>query len=279
MNKDLLDTIKPKLDSLQESIAKMKKEAKDKEDLKKSKGGIMDKTLEEIQTELNETKAALAEAKTAKDKEVAEAFKKAKEDTAKEFEAKAAKDKKDAEDKKMKDDKDADDAKAALVEASAAKDKADKVAWLAKMKKAMSSEELAELGVEFTDAEKAVASEKSYADLVKMVASLNSELAEVHAAKKKVEDESKAEARYKELSEKGLAFIGTSASKQKEKIKVMNDEAFASYSEELGLIAETVNTKEGFVKEAVESAKASVGALSQPAEDETDFSKFSKLRA
>lgn len=268
------DVLRPKLTLLTEALAKLKEQAT--EEINKSQGGSnMD-----LAKELEETKAALAEAKKVKDEEV----EKAKAAVKAEFEAEASKkkaaDDKAAEDKKAKDDKDADDAKAALVEATAAKKAEDKKAWLDKMKKAMSSEEISELGVEFSDVEKAIASEKSYADLVKLVASLNSELAEVHAAKKKVEDKEKAEARFRSLAEKGLAFIGVKGVAQKEKLEGLNDEAFASYESELSSIAETLNNKEGFSKEAIAAAKASVGILSQGADLGEDMkSKFSQLMA
>lgn len=169
----------------------------------------------------------------------------------------------------------------ALVEAEAA----DKSAFTAKMKEklkcSMASEDIDALELDLTDEEKALASEKSFAEIVKMAIAVSNELKEVHAAKTAAEANANGEARYKELAEKGLAFVGEKAKVQKEKVGTMKDAAFASYIEDLIEIKASLGSSEGFDKTELEKAKANVGAVSQEAEVNgmSQREKYAKLMA
>lgn len=169
----------------------------------------------------------------------------------------------------------------ALAEAAAA----SKAAFDKKMKDklacGMASNDIEAFGFELNDKEKALASEKSFAEIVKMAIALSSELEEVHAAKAAAEASANGEARYKELAEKGLAFVGEKATVQKEKVGKMEDAAFASYVDDLVEIKGSLGSDDGFDKEELEKAKANVGNLSQQADahEESLQEKYAKLKA
>lgn len=147
-----------------------------------------------------------------------------------------------------------------------------------KMKKAMCSEDISDLGL--SEAESALALKYSYADIVKLAASLSVEVDSFRKDKAVAETAKLTENRYKELVELGLGFANERGVAQKEKIKVMDDKAYASYVEDLKAIQETVNSGEGFTKEAIEKAKKGLGSLSVEVETKVEnlVEKYAKIK-
>lgn len=203
------------------------------------------KEAEEAAAKLAEEEKAKAEAEVIAK---AEADKKAIEEAAaKELEIAAAKEKELA------------DAKAAkeLEEAEAAKKaKEEKVA---PFKKALSSEETTDLGLEAAEAE--LATKYSLVELVKVLASLSKEVVSLKEEKQKAEASKIADSRARELVDLEIAFVGKKGEAQKAEIEKMDEKAFASYKEMALSMKEAHDAGEGLTPEAVKKAKASIGEL------------------
>lgn len=114
-------------------------------------------------------------------------------------------------------------------------------------------------GLELTEEEKSIATDKSFVDLVKMVSELTKEVAEFRKMDKEKEEKALAESRYNELKEAGLAIVTAKASAQREKISKMSEEAFASYKEELANVKESLTTSG---KAEIEQARKDLGGKS-----------------
>jgi hypothetical protein len=146
----------------------------------------------------------------------------------------------------------------ALEEAEAAKKaKEEKVS---KYKTAMSSDLVADLGLENAEAE--LATKYSFVELIKVLATLSKEVVTLKEEKAKAEASKIADSRYRELIDLGVAFIGKKGEAQKVKLQEMDEKAFASYKEMALNMKEAQDNGEGLTPEAIAKAKASLGNLS-----------------
>lgn len=163
-------------------------------------------------------------------------------------------------------------AKAEIENAEKAMAAKAKKAMSEKLKKAMCSEDIEEL--ELDESEKALATEYSYQDIVKLAAKLSLEVASYKEEEDKAVAEELLNTRYEDLTNLGIAVVGSKASIQKEKIASMDDKAFAAYKEELLLV------KEGSSEEEIEKAKAEAGskATASNLEMQNKYDLYRKLK-
>lgn len=167
--------------------------------------------------------------------------------------------------------------KTEVVEEAAVVQEADaaKAEKIGKLKKAMCAEELE--GLELTETELALATKFSYIDLVKFATELSGEVASFREAKAKAEADKRLSDRIATLSQAEILFAGEKGIAQKEEIKDMTEEAFASYVTKTQELKSVFTSEAGLEKTAVEAAKASVGSLSvevKLAPKKLDYSKL-----
>ncbi len=140
----------------------------------------------------------------------------------------------------------------------------------------MSSDDLSDL--DLSEAQKALASQYSYVDLVKLASDLTLQVASFNEEKKKAAASALGETRFNELNKLGIALSGAKASSQKEKVTKMDDKAFASYKEEL------LGMKEAFssstAEEDIQKAKESAGdkAVAADLSLENRYNKYKLMK-
>ncbi len=118
--------------------------------------------------------------------------------------------------------------------------------------------------VDLSDEEKTIANDKSFIDLVKVVASLTQEVVQYREQAKAAELERTTEARFDELSDLGISLDASEGSADRTRIASMDEKAFAAYRDGVQDLRKAVGNAPVVRKDTtktLEQAKASLDGL------------------